>query len=138
MSSSLESQVLFAIWELYRQNKISMEQKGCIKDLLIRKDHNFYCFIGNCQNFEELEEKLFDILNCIDFLFFSDQGSPRDLDAEETICPIIRLSNPSNTPTTIKSFQNIPQKRFRYMSSSNESEIAQNKQKLRSNSFHHQ
>ncbi|CAK80081.1 unnamed protein product (macronuclear) [Paramecium tetraurelia] len=138
MSSSLESQVLFAIWELYQQNKISLEQKGCIKDLLIRKDENFYSFIGNCQKFDELEERLLDILNCIEFLFFSDQGSPRDLDAEEAICPIIRLSNPSNTPTTIKSFQNQPQKRFRFMSSSNESEIAQNNQKQRSNSFHHQ
>ncbi|CAD8162733.1 unnamed protein product [Paramecium pentaurelia] len=124
MSSSLESQVLFALWDLYQQNQISMEQKGCIKDLLIRRDYNFYSSIYNCQRLDQLEEKLLDILNYID--------------AEETICPIIRLSNHSNTPTTIKSYQNKPQKRFRFMSSSNESEMAQNNQKVRSNSFHHQ
>ncbi|CAD8069668.1 unnamed protein product [Paramecium primaurelia] len=138
MSSSLESQVLFAIWRLYQQNQISMEQKGCIKDLLIKKDRNFYFIISNHQNLDELQEKLLEILNCIDLQFCSDQGSPRDLDGEETICPIIRLSNPSNTPTTIKSYQNKPQKRFRFLSSSNESEIAQNNQRLRSNSFHYQ
>ncbi|CAD8063229.1 unnamed protein product [Paramecium primaurelia] len=131
MSSSLESQVLYALWDLYQQNQISMEQKGCIKDLLIRSDYNFYSSIYNCQRLDQLEEKLLEILNCIDLQIL-------DLDAEETICPIIRLSNHSNTPTTIKSNQNKPQKRFRFMSSSNESEIAQNNQKVRSNSFHHQ
>ncbi|CAD8167547.1 unnamed protein product [Paramecium octaurelia] len=66
MSSSLESQVLFALWALYQQNQISMEQKGCIKDLLIRRDYNLYSAICNCKKLEQLEEKLLDILNCID------------------------------------------------------------------------
>ncbi|CAK61495.1 unnamed protein product (macronuclear) [Paramecium tetraurelia] len=132
MSSSLESQVLFVLWALYQENQISMEQKGYIKeDLLIRRDQNFYSAISNCQKLDQLEEKLLDILNCIDLQIL-------EIDAEETICPIIRLSNPSNTPTTIKSFQNNPQKRFKFMSSSNESEMAQDNQKVRSNSFHHQ
>ncbi|CAD8073192.1 unnamed protein product [Paramecium sonneborni] len=128
---SLESQVLLALWKLYQQNQISMEQKGCIKDLLIRKDYNFYSAINDCQKLDQLEEKLLDILNCKDLQIL-------DLDPEETICPIIRYSNSSNTPTTIKSYQNKPQKRFRFMSSSNESEMAQNNQRTRSNSFHHQ
>ncbi|CAD8083641.1 unnamed protein product [Paramecium sonneborni] len=63
---SLESQVLLALWELYQQNQISMEQKGCIKDLLIRKDYNFYSAISNCQKLDQLEKKLLDILNCKD------------------------------------------------------------------------
>ncbi|CAD8073194.1 unnamed protein product [Paramecium sonneborni] len=63
---SLESQVLLALWKLYQQNQISMEQKGCIKDLLIRKDYNFYSAINDCQKLDQLEEKLLDILNCKD------------------------------------------------------------------------
>ncbi|CAD8061784.1 unnamed protein product [Paramecium primaurelia] len=69
MSSSLESQILLAIWTMYQRNQISMEQKGCIKDLLIRKDNNLYQSICNCKRQDQIEERLLEILNCIYFQF---------------------------------------------------------------------
>ncbi|CAD8160405.1 unnamed protein product [Paramecium octaurelia] len=65
MSTSLESQILLAIWTMYQRNQISMEQKGCIKDLLIRKDNNLYSTIYHCKRQDQIEEGLLDILNCI-------------------------------------------------------------------------
>ncbi|CAK80382.1 unnamed protein product (macronuclear) [Paramecium tetraurelia] len=72
MSTSLESQILLAIWTMYQRNQISMEQKGCIKgnyqiyqDLLIRKDNNLYSTICHCKRQDQIEERLLDILNCI-------------------------------------------------------------------------
>ncbi|CAD8075277.1 unnamed protein product [Paramecium primaurelia] len=65
MSTSLESQILLAIWTMYQRNQISMEQKGCIKDLLIRKDNYLYSTIYHCKRQDQIEERLIDILNCI-------------------------------------------------------------------------
>ncbi|CAD8161427.1 unnamed protein product [Paramecium pentaurelia] len=123
MSSSLESQILLAIWTMYQRNQISMEQKGCIKDLLIRKDNNLYQSICNCKRQDQIEERLLDILNY--------------LDAEDNIYPIFRLSNQSSSPTTTQSQCHYPEKRFRFKSSNNESDTSQNFHRIRSNSQHH-
>ncbi|CAD8080254.1 unnamed protein product [Paramecium sonneborni] len=65
MSTTLESQILLAIWTMYQRNQISMEQKGCIKDLLILKDNNLYSTICHCKRQDQIEETILDILNCI-------------------------------------------------------------------------
>ncbi|CAK69988.1 unnamed protein product (macronuclear) [Paramecium tetraurelia] len=69
MSTTLESQILSAIWAMYQRNQISMEQKGYVKDLLIRKDNNLYQTVCKCKGQDQLEERLLEILNCIYFQF---------------------------------------------------------------------
>ncbi|CAD8150167.1 unnamed protein product [Paramecium octaurelia] len=70
MSTTLESQILQALWTMYQRNQISMEQKGYVKDLLIRKDNNLYQTVCRCKTQDQLEERLLEILNCIYFQFF--------------------------------------------------------------------
>ncbi|KAM3136803.1 hypothetical protein pb186bvf_011062 [Paramecium bursaria] len=101
--SSFEAKILQSIWILYQKNLISCEQKGSLKDLLIRKDRNLY-YLQNC-DIDTLVERLLEILYY--------QGSPREFDHE----PV----NNSSTPTTILS---IPYQKNRIrFKSSQENEI---------------
>ncbi|CAD8164516.1 unnamed protein product [Paramecium octaurelia] len=78
---AIESEVLYALYELYKRSLISYEQKGMIKDMLISKDFMLLSYIRECDSQFSLQDKILELLR--------EQESPLYM---TTISPVKRIS----------------------------------------------
>ncbi|CAD8206905.1 unnamed protein product [Paramecium octaurelia] len=81
-----ESEVLFALYQLYQKNLISYEQKGMIKDMLIQNDFVLRASITDCDTQFLLQHRILELLQ--------DQESPRN---STCISPLKRMPSCSTT-----------------------------------------